>query len=108
MVADELEVSFPYVEDAGGCLSISPESVWIKRTATMLKEVFNTEPEYYWMGASIPILAELSKATNREAILVGFGLESNRIHAPNEHFELEQFENGFLYACSLFQEFSKD
>jgi acetylornithine deacetylase/succinyl-diaminopimelate desuccinylase-like protein len=54
-----------------------------------------------WFGASIPIIAELAKVSGAEPLLVGFGLEEDNIHAPNESFSLEQFRKGFLFSARI-------
>ncbi|MCC6305314.1 MAG: M20/M25/M40 family metallo-hydrolase [Rhodobacteraceae bacterium] len=45
-------------------------------------------------GGSLPILPLLCRATGAEALLVGFASLANRIHAPNEKFDLESFRRG--------------
>ena len=52
---------------------------------------------FLWEGASVPILSYLPQIAGGEALLVGFGSESDNIHAPNESYSLEQFRLGFLY-----------
>jgi acetylornithine deacetylase/succinyl-diaminopimelate desuccinylase-like protein len=45
-------------------------------------------------GGSIPIVGALKEATGADALLVGFAALSNRIHAPNEKFDLSSFHRG--------------
>lgn len=45
-------------------------------------------------GGSLPILPLLTRAAGTEALLVGFAALSNRIHAPNEKFDLSSFRRG--------------
>ncbi len=54
-----------------------------------------------WCGASVPIVTSLSESSGAPPVLVGFGLDEDAIHAPNESFRLEQFRRGFLFT-SLF------
>ncbi len=51
-----------------------------------------------WEGASVPIVAGLWRVTGAAPLLVGFGREADRIHAPNESYSIEQLRLGFLYA----------
>jgi len=51
-----------------------------------------------WEGGSIPIVVRLAELADAEPLLVGFGREEDRVHAPNESFSFEQFRMGFLYA----------
>ncbi len=45
-------------------------------------------------GGSIPIISNFEKILGTKSLLMGFGLESDAIHSPNENFPLEQFFKG--------------
>ncbi|EKE08719.1 MAG: hypothetical protein ACD_17C00029G0002, partial [uncultured bacterium] len=47
-------------------------------------------------GGSIPIIAEMIEALGVEVIGMGYGLATDAIHAPNERFDFQRFEKGFL------------
>jgi len=63
----------------------------------VLGELSELPTAFLWEGASVPILSYLPQIAGGEAILVGFGSESDNIHAPNESYSIEQFRLGFLY-----------
>ncbi len=57
-------------------------------------EVYGKQPIPVRSGGSIPIIANFEEILNLKSILMGFGLESDFIHSPNENFDLDQFFKG--------------
>jgi acetylornithine deacetylase/succinyl-diaminopimelate desuccinylase-like protein len=57
-------------------------------------DVFGRRPVPYRSGGSIPIISSFEQILGIKSILMGFGLQSDAIHSPNENFPLEQFYKG--------------
>ncbi len=57
-------------------------------------DVFGRRPVPFRSGGSIPIISTFEEILGIKSLLMGFGLESDAIHSPNENFPLEQFYNG--------------
>ena len=87
----------------GPALQLSTQSEVIKRVGEVLQQAFNKEPVYMWEGASIPIVTKLWQVSKAEPVLVGFGLDEDQIHAPNESFSLKQFHMGYTYVTAFLQ-----
>ena len=52
-------------------------------------------------GGSIPVVGHMQRELGLESILVGFGLADDRIHSPNEKFELKCLKNGILSHAAI-------
>ncbi len=57
---------------------------------------------FIWEGASIPIVAKLRDLTGAAPLLVGFGMQEDRIHSPNESYSLAQFLDGVRWGGQIF------
>ncbi|MBA3957390.1 MAG: dipeptidase [Parachlamydiaceae bacterium] len=102
LVAQYLESKAPegisvrvHVHPGGGrAVRASPSSAVVKAFQQAFTEAFNKPCCCIFEGASIPIVTELAAASGSEVVLVGLGLPSDQIHAPNEHFGVDRLEKG--------------
>lgn len=70
-------------------------------------EVYGTEPVPSRGGGSIPVLADMQKILGIDPLLMGFGLERDTIHSPNESYLLSQFYRG-MEAIALFYRYYRE
>jgi acetylornithine deacetylase/succinyl-diaminopimelate desuccinylase-like protein len=63
-------------------------------TLAALSEEWGTEAAVVGTGGSIPIVGELQRRLRAQCLLVGFARFDNRIHSPNEKYDLSSFRKG--------------
>ena len=68
---------------------------------------FGKKPLAARRGGSIPIISTFEQVLGVKTILMGFGLESNAIHSPNENFDLEVFKNGIVAVTEFYRHYQK-
>jgi len=59
-----------------------------------LNDVYHRPPYFMRIGGSIPVVADFKHLLGLDSVLMGFGLDSDAIHSPNEHFGLDRFAEG--------------
>jgi acetylornithine deacetylase/succinyl-diaminopimelate desuccinylase-like protein len=96
-----LNLDIPESGIAGPPIIVHPDNRMIPLASKVMKQITGRSPVFMYEGASIPIIAEISKASGSDPLLAGFGSAQDRIHAPNESFSIDQFKRGFLYAGLL-------
>lgn len=88
-------VTVKVIPSHGGEAYVSPIDMIAYRAAEKAyTTTFGKRPVPTRSGGSIPIIAGFERILGTKAILMGFGLESDAIHSPNENFPLENFLKG--------------
>lgn len=70
-------------------------------------EVYGKTPVPFRSGGSIPIIATFEEILGIKSVLMGFGLEADAIHSPNENYPLEQFFNGITTIPLFYKYFAE-
>jgi acetylornithine deacetylase/succinyl-diaminopimelate desuccinylase-like protein len=92
----------------GGQAYVSPITTTAYQAAAMAYEkTYGKKPVPVRSGGSIPIIATFEEKLGIKSILMGFGLESDAIHSPNENYPLEQFFNGIKTIPWFYQYFAE-
>ncbi|RHW40120.1 dipeptidase [Lysinibacillus yapensis] len=66
----------------------------IQAAGRSYERIYNVPTAFTRGGGSIPIVAAFDEILSVPVVLMGFGLNSENFHAPNEHFHLENFDKG--------------
>ena len=86
---------------------VSRESTGYKAAYLAYKDVFGVDPVAIRGGGSIPIVSNFETVLGLKTILMGFGLDSDAIHSPNEHFGLFNFFTGIETVKQFYHHFSQ-
>ena len=79
----------------GGEPYVTPvDSIPYKAAARAIEETFGKSPIPVRGGGSIPITALFEKALGVKVVFLGFGLDSDNLHSPNEKYEIANFYKG--------------
>jgi len=92
----------------GGEAAVTPiDSIGYKAASMAYEKTFGKKPIPVRSGGSIPIVAMFEKELGLKTILMGFGLDSDAIHSPNEHYGLFNFYKGIETIPYFFSYYSK-
>ncbi len=78
-----------------------------KAAEQAMKETFGVAPIPVRSGGSIPIIAEFETVLGLKSVLMGFGLNSDLIHSPNEHFGVFNYLKGIETIPLFYRYFSE-
>lgn len=79
----------------------------IQAAGRSYEKVYNVPTSYVRGGGSIPIVAAFDEILGLPVVLMGFGLASENFHAPNEHFHLENFDQGLRVIGDYYYEIAQ-
>ena len=92
----------------GGQGYVTPiNTIAYKAAAKAYETTFGKTPIPQRSGGSIPIVSLFEKELGSKTILMGFGLDSNAIHSPNEHFGLWYYYKGIETIPYFFKYFTE-
>ena len=75
--------------------------------ANALSKVFGKKTVFMREGGSIPIVVTFAKKLKASPVLMGMGLDSENLHSPNEHFNLNHFHLGILSSAQFMKEYAE-
>ncbi len=104
-------VKVKVTEHHGGEPYVTPvDSIEFQAAYKAMEKTFGKQPLAMRNGASIPIVALFEEILGLKTVLMGFGLDSDAIHSPNEHYGLFNYFKGIEtipYFYKYYAEFKK-
>jgi acetylornithine deacetylase/succinyl-diaminopimelate desuccinylase-like protein len=86
---------------------VSTESAGYRAASKAMEETYGKKPVPTRGGGSIPIVALFKKELGLDSILFGFGLDSDALHSPNEHYGLFNYYKGIETIPLFYKYFSE-
>ena len=85
-----------------------PDHPALEAARRALKRAWSKPPVMIREGGSIPVMATFQEThAGVPSILIGFGLDDDQVHSPNEKFSLTSFHGGTKSVAYLYQELAK-
>ena len=92
----------------GGAPYVTPTDMPAYRAAEKaVEDVFGKKPLPFYSGGSIPIISGFEKILGIKSVLMGFGLDIDAIHSPNESYGVENFYKGIQTIVKFYDYFAK-
>ena len=92
----------------GGFPVVTPvNTAEYQAAALAMKDTFGKEPIPVRSGGSIPIVALFENILGVKSVLMGFGLDSDAIHSPNEHYGIFNYLKGIETITSFYHHYAK-
>jgi len=96
VVVKEFHGAIPFVTE--------PDHPMLEAARRALSRAWNKPVAMMREGGSIPVMATFQQTHGLPSILMGFGLDDDNVHAPNEKFSLSSFEGGTRSVAYLYEE----
>ena len=86
---------------------VPSDSPWLAAANAGLARVYGRPAAIIGSGGSIPAVGEIQQRLSMDALLVGFGLDDDRVHSPNEKFDLRCYRGGIRSHAAMLASFAE-
>jgi acetylornithine deacetylase/succinyl-diaminopimelate desuccinylase-like protein len=88
---------------SGDPLVVGTDNPYVTAAKDAMREVFGKETVFVRGGGSIPIVGDFERHLKIPAVIMGFGLPDDNLHAPNEKFHIANFYRGIESIIRMFE-----
>lgn len=88
-------------------VQINEDTIAFQAAKNAFQDIWRKQPVSSRLGGSIPIVSTFKEQLGLDTILLGFGLDTDNIHAPNENFSLLHFERGIQTVIAFYHHLAK-
>ncbi|MEQ8848660.1 dipeptidase [Botrimarina sp.] len=83
------------------------DSPYMEAAASAIEQGFGARPVFIREGGSIPIVNTFARELRADVLLLGWGLDDDNTHSPNEKFNLGDFHRGVQASAALWASLAK-
>jgi acetylornithine deacetylase/succinyl-diaminopimelate desuccinylase-like protein len=105
LIPGDCKVEFSGRGGGSPATEIPEDNPFIAKSAKALKDEFRRDAVLMGSGGSIPICRFFKDILGMDSVLVGFGLNDDAIHSPNEKYDLESYRRGIRSWVRIMGEF---
>ncbi|MFP5234957.1 MAG: dipeptidase [Acidobacteriota bacterium] len=98
-----VDVQVRLIHSGDACL-IPTDNQYVQAATRAMHEVWGKDTVFIRSGGSIPIVGDFDKHLGLPSVMMGFGLPDDNLHAPNEKFNLKNFELGIQSIIRFLEE----
>ena len=87
-------------------IEVNVDSPWVRAAQQVLADEYGKQAILIGCGGSIPVVTSLREVLGLDSLLMGFGLDDDQVHSPNEKFEQRCFHHGIRSHARLLAKFA--
>jgi len=91
----------------GVAVKLPVDSPYLKAARDGLEEVYDNPTKLIGTGGSIPAVGQIRETLGIDSVMVGFGLDDDNVHSPNEKYELTCLQRGIQSHAAILEKLSE-
>ena len=107
LIPGDCKVEFSGNGGGSPATEIPEDNPWIAKSAKALKDEWKRDAVLMGSGGSIPICRSFKDILGMDSVLVGFSLNDDAIHSPNEKYNLSSYRRGIRSWVRIMEELGK-